>query len=262
MPSQLITYALSLSTRLSSCKLGLHSQLRYSTMHCMTPEFTGPQGLTSTPDGQHQHLTVTTDEGAQYMLVIPTVLREEGPPVWDNLVEIGPGVHAPRQVVLTAGLVDEGVERVRVVITAAPSPSGFKARQVAVDALDDAEVTGELLRLVPVASMLQECRRVLILTLPPEVAPYLVEPSAERWEHLREQWPSGPQLDLAVAVVANAYRLAVAIGTPPTQHVAELFGVSRATAGRMIARARQDGHLDPADRTWTGGTRSSRNRRK
>ncbi|MGX5357678.1 DUF6214 family protein [Kocuria sp. KH4] len=259
MPSALIAYAFTLGGCPRRVKTCLHSQLKYSTMHCMTPEFTGPQGLASTPDGQHQHLTVTTDEGAQYMLVIPTVRREDGSPVWDNLVEVGPGVHAPRHVVLTAGLVADGVERARVAITAAPSPHGFTARGVRVDAMDDAEVTGELLRQVPVASMLQECWRVLLLDLPAEVAPYLADPGAERWEHLRQQWPSGPESHVAVAVVAHAYRLAVATGTPPTQHVADLFTVSRATAGRMIARARRDGLLDPAERRWTGGTRATRN---
>ena len=46
--------------------------------------------------------------------------------------------------------------------------------------------------------------------------------------------------------VAVIYRIAYACSRPPTQAVAEAFDVSRATAGRWIADARDQGFLGPA----------------
>ena len=50
-----------------------------------------------------------------------------------------------------------------------------------------------------------------------------------------------------LAWVARTYRRAYAVGDPPKQAVAEGLGVSSATAGRWISRARRAGLLGPAE---------------
>lgn len=84
---------------------------------------------------------------------------------------------------------------------------------------------------------------------------------------LRQQWPSG-DLDQVAWATGALYVAAMNDGVPPKQEVASAFGVSEATAGRMIAEARKRGHLlarsvggrpttekaDGSEETGTGGT--------
>jgi hypothetical protein len=56
----------------------------------------------------------------------------------------------------------------------------------------------------------------------------------------------GPMREEDLREVAGAYRGAVAAQEPPTRAVAARFGVSRSTAGRWVAEARQRGMLGKA----------------
>jgi len=72
--------------------------------------------------------------------------------------------------------------------------------------------------------------------------------ASERRRSLR---PTDLDDDEKLVHVADAYRLGALVGSP-TQLVAEQLGVSRATAGRWISRAREEGILGPAVGTKAG----------
>lgn len=65
---------------------------------------------------------------------------------------------------------------------------------------------------------------------------------------LRQEWPNGERLNLFLRVVAKLYNDASARQRPPTMAVASALSVSRATASRMVAKAREAGInlVDPA----------------
>lgn len=63
------------------------------------------------------------------------------------------------------------------------------------------------------------------------------------FEELRKEWPKG-DLNKFSNAVADVYLSAIANSTPPKNAVAERFSTSKATAGRMIAKARDLGILN------------------
>lgn len=62
------------------------------------------------------------------------------------------------------------------------------------------------------------------------------------FQELRKEWPKGDLTKVSTAV-ADVYLSAIGNGTPPKNDVAERFNTSKATAGRMIAKARELGIL-------------------
>lgn len=66
-------------------------------------------------------------------------------------------------------------------------------------------------------------------------------PNSVDWVKWRDQWPNGEKRDMLLSLVAAVYNRAIDGEQPPTQHVAKRFQVSRATAGRMVAAAREAG---------------------
>jgi hypothetical protein len=64
--------------------------------------------------------------------------------------------------------------------------------------------------------------------------------------------PAGLEESERLERAAVIYRLAALGGDPATQAVAQDLGVSRATAGRIVARAREQGLLGPAVGTRAG----------
>lgn len=69
-----------------------------------------------------------------------------------------------------------------------------------------------------------------------------------------EPWGRTPPDDLektatdrALRWVAHLYRFALAVGLPPTKAVSDTLGLTRPTAGRRIAMARDHGLLGPAE---------------
>lgn len=65
---------------------------------------------------------------------------------------------------------------------------------------------------------------------------------ASNFHQLRNEWPNG-DLEAVSKAVAGEYHLATLTGQPAQQAVAEAFNVSRSTAGRMIAKARELGKI-------------------
>lgn len=102
------------------------------------------------------------------------------------------------------------------------------------------EVSRETLRSVPVATFMRASR---------QVAAYPVDLRAMGQRY------SVRQNREVIQWVAAVYRLAYATGNPPKQEVAERFGISPATAGRWIARARHPeyGFLEPATEPGRAG---------
>ena len=80
-------------------------------------------------------------------------------------------------------------------------------------------------------------------------------------ETLREEWPNGSNLEKLLMMVRISYNRAVQRNLPPTKHVASAFNVSRSTASRMIAKAREEGEPLAAPVPYPG-TRKKANAKK
>lgn len=195
-------------------------------------------------DGRELTQWVQEHDGNVYKLVYPTLTD-------DRSVEIGQGIRAPEHIELHAEI-DAGDVTLKVI----PRSGGFHVRGVTLESSqDDVPVTSESLRTVPVGRLLHACRYAVFATGVPSLANTTWSShQLGGWvpEYIREQWPSG-RVDVVLDTVTLLYRIAAAVGEAPTQSVAASFGVSRATASRMIAKAREAGLLEPADRQWTGG---------
>lgn len=105
------------------------------------------------------------------------------------------------------------------------------------------DVTGEGLRAIPVARLVQEVIATVLLE---------VDPPVRAGEHAMHPfvWPPddfaghGPT-DEALRHVARVYRWAHAIGEPPVRTL-EGLGLSRGTANRWVSMARKQGLLGQA----------------
>jgi hypothetical protein len=106
-------------------------------------------------------------------------------------------------------------------------------------------VTGEAIRAVPVKHLVRRAIRM-----------QLYEPTEwddRGWESRFELMPAAKPppdakrhgTDEMARWVAQVYQLAVALNEPPTKTVQDELGVSRATAGRWVAEARERGLLPP-----------------
>lgn len=86
-------------------------------------------------------------------------------------------------------------------------------------------------------------------------------------EVLRKSWPNGPDFDQLLVMVMVYYNQAVRRERPGTMAVADRFQVSRATASRMVAKARENGLKlvepvpYPGKRTDNDGTKETKGRR-
>lgn len=116
------------------------------------------------------------------------------------------------------------------------------------------EVTGQLLRTIPVSRLVSEA----FSRLEKDGWPGL--PTAHVSKDVREQWPRGNK-GLAAMAAADVYLKATMRNIPPVPEVAEQFQVSNRTAARIIAHARETGHLPNVsapsktqDRTKDNGT--------
>lgn len=78
------------------------------------------------------------------------------------------------------------------------------------------------------------------------------------WAEMREEWPNGDRLDTLLSLVTIVYNMAIDREQPPTQHVADRFQVSRATAGRMVAAARDAGKHLRAPAPYPGKRKGTR----
>lgn len=116
-------------------------------------------------------------------------------------------------------------------------------------------VTGEALRLVAIGDLTTEAVQHVFVTVPdpnrPE-GPVLGVPvtlgGGPGAGTIREFWGSrdGRLQDMALHQIAAHYIVADSVGLPPTKEVQTTFDVSRATASRMVAAARERGYIPPA----------------
>lgn len=193
-------------------------------------------------------ITVDDTDGRHYEMRHPILTEGK----WVDLAE---DMRAPVEVTIRTRLQDLGVD---VVIVAVPSHTGFRPRAVTVEALghgngagDDVEVTGELLRKVPVQRLLHPARYTLHRPMSKSLANTVTTPAQYGgWvpDHIKDQWPNG-RVDVVLDTVAMMYRVAQTVGDAPVQTIVNGFGVSRATASRMVARAREAGLLEHSERS-------------
>ncbi|MFW6034539.1 MAG: hypothetical protein ACOC9R_05320 [bacterium] len=152
-----------------------------------------------------------------------------------GFVDVGDGVTVPAEITGTEHL-DGATVRLRAVYR--PDTGRYAVVELTVEA---DEVTGELIRSVPVASLLTKWALRFI-------GPGAVErPPADLVQ-------TGPT-DETLRWVARAYRVALLVGAAPTQAVAETFDVARGTAGRWVTRSRDRGFLTVTDPRGAKGRR-------
>lgn len=103
---------------------------------------------------------------------------------------------------------------------------------------EDEEITGEVLRSVPVARLIQLGINTWAKFEMPKITDEQIHagPTRENMEH-----------------VARIYRLAHAVGQPPTQRIAETFRLKSSNAARWVTRARELHLLDPAPAAGKAG---------
>jgi len=107
---------------------------------------------------------------------------------------------------------------------------------------DGPPVTGEVLREVPVARLVNYAKHTVKVRRPHEGGGYEsgpAWPSVEEGEYVARHGLD----DETMRIVARAYRVAYLIGQPPTKTVERLFDLPRSTAGRWVAAAREHGYL-------------------
>jgi hypothetical protein len=159
-------------------------------------------------------------------------MRHDGRMAGKSKVHVGGGVYAPARIHVT----DDQLSPLNldVAITADLALDG---RRYVVDEMtfkrrpDGAPVTGEMIRKIPVHSVLQ----FAVLS---EVDMHLLSPDLLR--RIRAEGPTNETL----AVVAQLYILAELGGVPPAKNVCSILGVPIGTANNWIRRAKDRGHLD------------------
>lgn len=131
---------------------------------------------------------------------------------------------------------------------------------IGVTVRDEEGVNSEALRRVPVARLVKEAFAVAASKVETEKdgqpIPRMVGTSAgdrarfyERFaKDVRQPRSGSPLTDEHLAQVAELYRAAVEREDAPTQTVADAMHVTRPTAGRWVAKARERGLLGPAKR--------------
>jgi hypothetical protein len=111
----------------------------------------------------------------------------------------------------------------------------------------DRGVTGDLLRAIPVASIVRGIVWMNLLRVNPKQG---AEPRFERYEVADLDDSSEGQV---LRAVDEVYRVAAYVGDAPRLAVQELLGTSKATADRRIRAAREAGLLDVAPPSGRGG---------
>jgi hypothetical protein len=132
-----------------------------------------------------------------------------------------------------------------ITLRAALQEGRFVVESLCAERLPDGEpVTSEGIRGIGIASLLREVT-VLSLLLSEERGPSVSRRSPIDLPDLRKLAADGVT-DEVLRYVALIYRLGFAVSFAPTGEVVEAFGISRATAGRWIAQARERGYLGKA----------------
>jgi hypothetical protein len=107
---------------------------------------------------------------------------------------------------------------------------------------DGPSITAEELRKVPLSPI---ARHSVFLKTPDAddaATPSGVSATRRLLEDFKNQLAPANE-EARIQMAATAYRLALAVGEPPTKFVAEAFAVSHRTAGLWIEKARRAGYL-------------------
>lgn len=148
--------------------------------------------------------------------------------------ELGDGLKLPTTVTVTS--TDVGGYDVELHAEYDQDAGRYVARSAEVRAGDGAEVTGEALRSIPVATILRDG---VMSALQATVLLNGERPPADAGK-------AGPTAE-TLRWVARIYRLALLLGDAPTQAVAAGLSIPRSTAGRWVTRARDRGLLTVTD---------------
>ena len=163
-------------------------------------------------------------------------------------VAIGPGIMLPEHFTARANVDGHEIE-----VVIASDPFGARAARVCVSEGDPRGVTSELIRRVPVGKIVREAaRRVVWITDEEGVAVFGFHNDRLLPPLIAQQWPDG-DTDVFLTHASAVYRVAEALGEPPTAAVATAAGVSRATAGRIVDAARKRRMLRPAVKPRSAG---------
>lgn len=102
-------------------------------------------------------------------------------------------------------------------------------------------LSGDVLRRLPIAEVVRDAGRSWAVETSTTKGVTRTEPLEPP-----QDYPATGPTPGALRYVAQVYRLAHFLGEPPTRAV-EQTGLSRPTAGRWVARARDAGFLDPVE---------------
>jgi len=175
-----------------------------------------------------------------------TVRRPKG----SKLVPIAPGLVAPpRQ---TANVEDLNGYDARLEVVVVPTADGragrFECATVSVTRREGGPaVTTEALRAVPVARLVKEVGAGSVMVVSHDDEHSLAADDRSLSDEMVQRFKQAGPTDEVLWWVAYVYRLALAIGSPPTRLVEKWLELPRSTAGRWVAAARDRGFLGAAE---------------
>lgn len=148
----------------------------------------------------------------------------------------------PRRVDITGEARRAGEQNIKITAEFNEASGRYECRSLTVTAAEGGEVTGEVLRALPVAgvmrdgilSALQSMTLLSVGPIPADVTEGGPTTRAREW-------------------VARLYRLALVLGDPPIPAVAAGLKLPKSTASRWITRARDRGFLTVQDRRGQRG---------
>lgn len=180
----------------------------------------------------------------------PALDLSGGQPLW---VPCGFGLYFPARLKGLAELVsklDGGTLEVELEFATYENVGVVEQKDISVTSLSlrigqvvpGAEITSELLRKVPIGRIANDVLRV---SLAIETGDNRFGPASlfEVPHRVRAKWPASVDEEF-YHYLGTAYHLAEFCGMGPTAEIAKKFGVSRATAGRMVDAARQASWID------------------
>lgn len=171
-------------------------------------------------------------------------------PKGSTLVPIAPGLVAPsRQLASVSEVNGYDVQLVVVVVPVADGRAGrFECVSVTVERREGGPaVTTEALRGIPVASLVKQVGASSVLVVSHVSEHELAADDKSLTDEMVQRFKQSGPTDEVLWWVAYVYRLALAIGSPPTKLVAEWMELPRSTAGRWVAAARDRGFLGAAE---------------
>ncbi len=167
-----------------------------------------------------------------------------------TLVPIAPGLVAPsRQVATVEDVNGYDVRLEVVVVSVADGRAGrFECDTVSVMRREGGPaVTTEALRGVPVAHLVKQVGAGSVLVVSSLGEHELVADDRSLSDEMVQRFKQSGPTDDALWWVGYVYRLACAIGSPPTKLVEQWMELPRSTAGRWVAAARDRGFLGAAE---------------